>query len=235
MLPTSILRWQWLEVRTAGRRRVLEAALPLALALPILGGAGQSSTSRTGAILLLTLPAAFLTALRTRDFVAAGLPSKFRESVPGIPGRFALALLGELALRMLQSLPLVLATLLSLQFPPARWLSLLALQAAGLGSMVFLGVAGGVLGASLIEAVLYTLVLALGTLFACGLFGTAGIPGFAHAMLAWLLPASAWIHELRGEALPPQGFSELWPPLVGTLLWLFLAQVLLWRRTARIS
>ena len=233
MLPSNLWRWQWLEARATLRRRVLESALPLALALPILAGRVGSPNARTGLLLLLTLPVAFLAALRTRDFVAAGLPSKFLRSVPHPHRRFTEAVLGELALRLVQLTPLGLACWLVLQISPGRWPGLWALQLAGTGSMVLLGVAGGVLGASLAEAALYTLVLSLCTLFACGLFGLSALPPWTDGVTPWVLPAATWIHSLRGEEVPTSGLPQLLPSLVASLLWAAAVHGMLLRRIRR--
>lgn len=187
MLATSVWRREALELSGRKAHFALEAAVPLALALPLLGGPALVPQATLYTTLIVTTTV-LQSGARAHYLIRSGLAQRMART-PASPYKLFLStVLVRAVIALLRLLPLLLALEWRYQAPPHLWLALLALAAPAMVASELTGGLAGSLARSAGEVWLYSLVLALPALFLSGVFGPETEPLGIQYVIAQILP-----------------------------------------------
>ncbi len=197
MLPSGVWQRELLELQGRRGTLLLETLVPLAVALPILGGNVPPFHAAALLTLLVSLAAALGAGLRMRSLVQSGITVRLALT-PASPYRLFLEWVAtRLAVDCLRLLPLLLAIALRYR-PQPGMLGLLALEmlpALLLAQLV--GLAAGMLASSVSEVALYSLAALLPALFAAGVFSPDPHWSVLRIAAAVLVPFAELHQSLR--------------------------------------
>jgi hypothetical protein len=238
MLPVGVWRRELLELRVRRGALLFGAALPLAAALPLLGGNPPAFHAAAVYTTLVVLTGAVASGRRAATLLSGGILTRLLAT-PARPSRlFVEALLAQVALNFLRVLPLLLAIGVRHHTAPGVFAGLLLSALPALLLAVLVGVAAGVVSHTRGEVPLYAFVALLPGLFLCGAFTPTGLASPAHDALAWLLPFTSLHHAMLAATFGLPAVAEDPPAWVGWLAaaaWLGVGTLLLQRRLRRLA
>ncbi|MBI5836935.1 MAG: hypothetical protein HZB25_06810 [Candidatus Eisenbacteria bacterium] len=190
MLPVGLWRREALELRSQRGPLVRGMLVPLAIALPLLGGNPPAFHEAAAYTTLLALTGALAAGRRAAGLMAEGIPTRLLAT-PASPYRlFADALAVQVCLDFVRALPLLVAIAARHHSSAAGFAALLASAVPALVFATLAGAAAGGLAGSRAEVPVYALVGLLPALFVAGAYTPPDELAAWRVALAGALPLS---------------------------------------------
>jgi hypothetical protein len=237
MLARSVWSREFLELSGRKGAFAAEAALPLALALPLLAGPPHlPQAALLSSIIVLT--SVLHAAARAHFMVRSGLAQRLAR-MPVPPYRlFFQTIIARSFLGFVRLLPLLLAMEWRYRATPTASLSLAALCLPSLVVAELAGALAGSFARTAGDVWLHSLVLALPALFLSGVFGPDGDPAGWQFALSELFPFT-FLHRAMLQMIRPFPgpfpSAVIGPAVWSAAGWMGVAMLELRRRIARMG